>query len=68
MKKINILESLKKIDKETFSEYDLSTLYESYRWNEDQKKQLVKYISSYKDPSFIGQYMADCQGCNLRKI
>ena len=63
MKKINILESLKKIDKETFSEYDLSTLYESYRWDEDQKKQLVQYISSYKDPSFIGQYMADCQDC-----
>ena len=63
MKKINILESLKKIDKDTFSEYDLSTLYESHKWSEDQKKQLVRYISSYKDPSFIGQYMADCQGC-----
>lgn len=63
MKKINILESLKKIDKDTFSEYDLSTLYESNRWSEDQQKQLVKYISSYKDPSFIGQYMADCQDC-----
>ena len=63
MKKINILESLKKIDKDTFSEYDLSTLYESNRWDEDQKKQLVKYISSCKDPSFIGQYMADCQDC-----
>ena len=63
MKKINILESLKKIDKDTFSEYDLSTLYESHKWSEDQKKQLVRYISSYKDPSFIGQYMAECQDC-----
>lgn len=63
MKKINILESLKKIDKDTFSEYDLSTLYESHKWSEDQKKQLVRYISSYKDPSLIGQYMAECQDC-----
>lgn len=63
MKKINVLESLKKIDKDTFSEYDLSTLYESNGWSEDQQKQLVKYISSCKDPSFIGQYMAECQDC-----
>lgn len=64
MKKINILESLKNIDKVTCAEYHLTELYESNKWDDHQKGQLAKYIASHEDPEFIGQYMTACHAPN----
>ena len=64
MKKINILESLKNMDKVTCAEHHLTELYESNKWEDHQKGQLVKYIASHEDPEFIGQYMIACHAPN----
>lgn len=63
MKKVNILESLLEIDKKTSNRYELATLYEACKLEDDDKVQLVKYIDSYEHPSLIGQFLeGKCDG------
>lgn len=44
MKKINIRESLLNMDRETDCKYDLTSLYESCKLDDEKKKQLCQYI------------------------
>ena len=47
MKRINIRESLLKMDRETDCRYDLTSLYEAVRLDDEKKSKLVKYIDAY---------------------
>lgn len=63
MNTINIREALLNIDKQTSCEYDLTTLYEACKLNDEDKHQLVKYIDAYDHPSVIGEFLASkCDG------
>jgi hypothetical protein len=44
MKRINIRESLLNMDRETDCRYDLTSLYESVKLDDEKKKQLCQYI------------------------
>lgn len=58
MKNINIREALLELDKRTSCQYDLTTLYEACKLNDEDKNQLVKYIDAYDHPSVIGGFLA----------
>lgn len=58
MKIINIREALLELDKRTSCQYDLTTLYEACKLNDEDKNQLVKYIDAYDHPSVIGGFLA----------
>lgn len=47
MKKINLRESLIKMDIDTDCKYDLTSLYESCRLDEKKKQELVKFVNDY---------------------
>lgn len=50
---INIRESLLNIDKDTDNEYDLCTLYESLQLDDNEKRDVVKMLTSKTSPSDI---------------
>lgn len=50
---INIRESLLNIDKDTDNEYDLCTLYESLQLSDNEKRDVVKMLTSKTSPSDI---------------
>lgn len=58
MKNINIREALLELDKRTSCQYDLTTLYEACKLDDNDKNQLVKYIDAYDHPSVIGGFLA----------
>ena len=58
MKIINIREALLELDKRTACQYDLTTLYEACKLNDEDRNQLVKYIDAYDHPSVIGGFLA----------
>lgn len=58
MKHINIREALLTIDKNTDCQYDLTSLYEACKLNDEDKKQLVKYIDGVADPEVINGFLA----------
>lgn len=58
MKNINIREALLELDKRTGCQYDLTTLYEACKLDDNDKNQLVKYIDAYDHPSVIGGFLA----------
>lgn len=47
MKKINIRESLLNMDRETDCKYDLTSLYESCKLDDEKKKEICQYIDKY---------------------
>lgn len=62
MKKINIREALLKLDRDSCCRYDLTSLYEACRLDDEDKCQLVKYIDAYEHPSVIGGFLeAKCK-------
>lgn len=55
MTKINIRESLKHLDEDTFCKYDLTTLYDSCVLDDKDKKLIVKMLYDKEDPEVIYQ-------------
>ena len=62
-KSINIRESLNNIDKDTFCEYDLYNLYESFNYSDEQKKHIVEMLYKDAKPSALYEYMTEAMGC-----
>ena len=63
MKKINIREALLKLDKDSCCRYDLTTLYESCKLDDEDKVKLVQYIDAYEHPSIIGGFLESKCDC-----
>lgn len=63
MKKINIREALLKLDKDSCCRYDLTTLYESCKLDDEDKVKLVQYINAYEHPSIIGGFLESKCDC-----
>lgn len=57
MSTINIRQELLNIDKETYNEYDLTTLYESLNLSVSKKKKLVEHIVNHKSPKELQSFM-----------
>lgn len=55
MSKINIRESLKHMDEDTFCKYDLTTMYDSCVLDDEDKKVLAKMLYDKEDPEVIYQ-------------
>lgn len=55
MTKINIRESLKHLDEDTFCKYDLTTLYDSCVLDDKDKKLIAKMLYDKEDPEVIYQ-------------
>lgn len=55
MSKINIRESLKHMDEDTFCRYDLTTMYDSCVLDDEDKKVLAKMLYDKEDPEVIYQ-------------
>lgn len=55
MSKINIRESLKHLDEDTFCRYDLTTMYDSCVLDDEDKKVLAKMLYDKEDPEVIYQ-------------
>ena len=63
MKLVNIRESLLEIDRATDCQYDLTSLYESCKLEDEDKKQLVQYIEAHEEPAEMGKFLATkCEG------
>lgn len=58
MKQINIREALLELDRKTDARYDLTTLYEACKLDDDDKQQLVKYIDAYDHPATINKFLS----------
>ena len=64
MKVINIRESLLQIDRDTDNKYDLTSLYESCKLSEEDKKDLVQMLSGPATPQDIGALInGRCNNC-----
>lgn len=59
MKKVNIREALLDMDKQTYCQYDLYTLYEACNLQECDKKEIAKMISDDKSPEEIYDKLVD---------
>ena len=59
MKKVNIREALLDMDKQTYCQYDLYTLYEACNLQECDKKEIAKMISDDKSPEDIYDKLVD---------
>lgn len=59
MKKVNIREALLDMDKQTYCQYDLYTLYEACNLQECDKKEIAKMISDNKSPEEIYDKLVD---------
>lgn len=57
MKRINIREALLELDRKTDCRYDLTTLYEACKLDDDDKNKLVKYIDAYDHPATINKFL-----------
>lgn len=55
MSKINIRESLKHMDEDTFCKYDLTTMYDSCVLDDEDKKVFAKMLYDKEDPEVIYQ-------------
>ena len=58
MKQINIREALLELDRKTDARYDLTTLYEACKLDDDDKQKLVKYIDAYDHPATINKFLS----------
>lgn len=58
MKQINIREALLELDRKTDARYDLTTLYEACKLDDEDKQQLVKYIDAYDHPATINKFLS----------
>lgn len=64
MKVINIREALLQIDRDTDNKYDLTSLYESCKLSEEDKKDLVQMLSGPATPQDIGALInGKCGNC-----
>lgn len=58
MSKINIRESLRRMDEDTFCKYDLLTMYDSCPLTDDNKKEIAKLLYDKEDPEVIYQKLS----------
>ncbi len=63
MKRVNIRESLLEIDRATDCQYDLTSLYEACKLDDEDKKKMVQYIEAHEEPAEMGKFLATkCEG------